>query len=342
MSPFQNTNAYPDTEDPTSSSFAASSPGTAILSRASASGTLARGEGLGRYLHEVSNWSLLSAEGEQVLGRQIAEGDPSALRELVERNLRLVVYWARRYCHAGLPIQDLIQEGNIGLIRAAKKFDFRRGTRFSTYASNAIRQAIIRATFDMKGLIRIPIHMHQKMRSVDHMLEDAGALSSNSVDVQATVEEMGIISFRDWDRTRRIKRSISLEPGLNEDRDYPSEIEDVQAVTPLHGVHLREVKDLVSKVLKALPPRHQLVLKLRYGLDGEVEHTIQIIADQLRISRERVRQIQADALQRLAVKMRVPQSDGSAPERRGKSRSLANLSLSGTRRILRHGTCATS
>src|SRR5882724_692330 len=130
-------------------------------------------ESLEQYLREISRWQLLTPEGERAIAKKTAKGDPKALEELIQRNLRLVIYWAKRYRSAGLPLQDLIQEGNIGLMRAAEKFDPRKGTRFSTYASWWIRQALARAICDKQDLIRIPVHMHQKLRRVDRMLERA-------------------------------------------------------------------------------------------------------------------------------------------------------------------------
>ena len=145
------------------------------------------GESLELYLREVSQWSLLSPEAERELARRTAKGDPKAIEDLIKRNLRLVVYWAKRYRSSGLPIQDLIQEGNIGLMRAAEKFDPRKGTRFSTYASWWIRQALARAICDKQDLIRIPVHMHQKMRRVDRMLEGRDTVDSPRSDVEAAV-----------------------------------------------------------------------------------------------------------------------------------------------------------
>ena len=245
-----------------------------------------------------------------------AKGDPAALEEMIHRNLRLVVYWAKRYRASGMPIQDLIQEGNIGLMRAAEKFDPRKGTRFSTYASWWIRQALARAVCDRQDLIRIPVHMHQKMRVIDRMLEGTGALESPDVDIEATVDELGIIPFRDWERARRLQQSVSLDRRPDQDRDGPIEVEDQKAVNPMRGVQLREIMEHVSGLLKDLPSRHQVVLKLRYGLDGEDEHTLESIGARLHISRERVRQIQTEAIERISERTRLPKSAPLVTKRR--------------------------
>ena len=262
--------------------------------------TEASGESLERYLREVSRWGLLSAEAERDLARRISKGDPRALEELITRNLRLVVYWAKRYRSSGLPIQDLIQEGNIGLMRAAEKFDPRKGTRFSTYASWWIRQALARAICDKQDLIRIPVHMHQKMRRVDRLLESRGAADAPGVDVEATVERSGIVPFKEWESARRLQQPLSLDRRQDPDREGPIEVEDTTSINPMREVYLREIKEHVSRLLEDLPPRHQAVLRLRYGLDGGKEYTLEAIGARLRISRERVRQIQTEAIERIA------------------------------------------
>jgi len=259
------------------------------------------GESLERYLREVSRWDLLTPEAERALARRTAKGDPAALEDLINRNLRLVVYWAKRYRSSGLPIQDLIQEGNIGLMRAAEKFDPAKGTRFSTYASWWIRQALARAICDKQDLIRVPVHMHQKMRRVERLLESSGALDDPDIDVEAAVEGSGIVPFKEWESTRRLQQPISLDRRQDPDREGPIEVEDTAAVNPVREVYLREIKEHVAALLGQLPSRHQAVLKLRYGLDGGPEHTLEAIGSRLRISRERVRQIQSEALERVAL-----------------------------------------
>jgi RNA polymerase primary sigma factor len=291
------------------------------------------GESLERYLREVSRWGLLSAEAERDLARRTAKGDPAALEDMVNRNLRLVVYWAKRYRSSGLPIQDLIQEGNIGLMRAAEKFDPGKGTRFSTYASWWIRQALARAICDKQDLIRIPVHMHQKMRRVDRMLESKGGLDAPDLDVEAAVDKSGIVPFKEWESARRLQQPISLDRRQDPDRDGPIEVEDHGAVNPMRAVYLREIKQYVSQLMEELPPRHQAVLKLRYGLDGEREHTLESIGSRLRISRERVRQIQTEAIERIAEMTGLPKPAPPVTRRPAKARLkvLARIRASETR-----------
>lgn len=279
------------------------------------------GQSLEHYLREVSRWKLLTAEAERALARRIAKGDQAALEELITSNLRLVVYWAKRYGASGMPIQDLIQEGNLGLMRAAEKFDHRKGTRFSTYASWWIRQSLTRAICERQDLIRIPVHMHQKMRIVDRALESTGAGDSPDADIEATVGQMGVIPFAEWQRTHRLQQSVSLDRRMDRDHETSIEVEDDKAICPMRQVYLRETREQLRKFMKELPQRHQSVLKLRYGLGGEDEHTLESIGLRLRISRERVRQIQSEAIQRLAEKtgQRAPRPIASGIRRKSRS-----------------------
>ncbi|MGH9869552.1 MAG: sigma-70 family RNA polymerase sigma factor [Candidatus Polarisedimenticolia bacterium] len=270
-----------------------------VLDPATAESVPGGAESLECYLREVSRFDLLSAPAERALAYRTTRGDPAALEEMISRNLRLVIHWAKRCRSSGMPLQDLIQEGNLGLMRAVEKFDPRRGTRFSTYASWWIRQALIHAICEKRDIIRIPFHMHQKMRIIDRMLENRGGLESD-LDIEATVDEFDLISFKDWQGARRLQHSVSLDRGAYEERDGLIEVEDRKAINPMHGVYLREVKDHVTTLLKKLSPRQRSVLTLRYGLDGETEHTLEEIGVRLHLSRERVRQIQNEAVSRMA------------------------------------------
>jgi RNA polymerase primary sigma factor len=268
---------------------------------AGAGGGTETGESLEQYLREISRWQLLTPEGERAIAKKTAKGDPKALEELIQRNLRLVIYWAKRYRSAGLPLQDLIQEGNIGLMRAAEKFDPRKGTRFSTYASWWIRQALARAICDKQDLIRIPVHMHQKLRRVDRMLERARSRKNGGeIDIERRINASGIVPFKEWESARRLQQPISLDRRADPDREGGIEVEDLNAPNPLKDIYEEEVRDYISRLLDHLPPRHRIVIRLRYGMEDGREHTLESIGSRLKISRERVRQIQSEAIERIA------------------------------------------
>ncbi|MBI3450992.1 MAG: RNA polymerase sigma factor RpoD/SigA [Acidobacteria bacterium] len=258
-------------------------------------------ESLEQYLREISRWQLLTPEGERAIAKKTAKGDPRALEELIQRNLRLVIYWAKRYRSAGLPLQDLIQEGNIGLMRAAEKFDPRKGTRFSTYASWWIRQALARAICDKQDLIRIPVHMHQKLRRVDRMLERARTKKQGGeIDVERRINASGIVAYKEWESARRLQQPISLDRRADPDREGGIEVEDMNAANPLKDIYEEEVRDYIARLLDRLPPRHRTVVRLRYGMEDGREHTLESIGGRLKISRERVRQIQSEAIERIS------------------------------------------
>ena len=281
-------------------------------------------ESLECYLREVSRFDLLSAPAERALAHRTARGDSGALEEMISRNLRLVIYWAKRYRTSGMPIQDLIQEGNLGLMRAAEKFDPMKGTRFSTYASWWIRQALVRAICDKRDIIRIPIHMHQKMRIIERMLENMDAPTSDP-GVETTVDELDLISFKDWERARRLQQPVSLDRGPYEERDGSLDVEDRNAINPMRGLYLREVGDHVTTLLKELTPRQRSVIKLRYGLDGKLEHTLEEIGLRLHLSRERVRQIQREAVERMAQILHLPKPRPPVTRRGVRRDSLAKV-----------------
>jgi len=280
-------------------------------------------ESLEQYLREISRWELLTPEAERSLARKIGKGDNLALEELIQRNLRLVIYWAKRYRTAGLPLQDLIQEGNIGLMRAAEKFDPMKGTRFSTYASWWIRQALARAICDKQDLIRIPVHMHQKLRRVDRMLETArNKKSTREVDIRKKIDASGIVPFKEWEAARRLQQPISLDRRSDPDREGSIEVEDLQTMNPVSELYQDEMKSYVWQLLEELPPRHRIVLRLRYGMDDGTEHTLEAIGQRLKISRERVRQIQSEAIERIS-RIAVEKDPDWAPAPRKQERPPA-------------------
>ena len=255
------------------------------------------------YLKEIGRISLLSSTEEMEISRRVADGDEEAKRILAESNLRLVVSIAKRYVGRGLLFLDLIQEGNIGLMKAVEKFDYDKGYKFSTYATWWIRQAITRAIADQARTIRIPVHMVEtinKMTRIQRqMTQDLGR--------EPTAEE--IAEKMDGDMTpekvRQIQR-INLEPvsletpiGEEDDSHLGDFIEDKEVITPNEYASNELLKNELQKILNDLTPREAKVLKLRYGLDDGRPHTLEEVGKEFNVTRERIRQIEAKALRKL-------------------------------------------
>ena len=285
--------------------------------------------GVGLYLKEVGRVALLTREEEVELAQRIERGrlareelasgklstgrrqdlpglieDGWAARDhLVMANSRLVVSVAKKYTNRGLPFQDLIQEGNVGLMRATTKFDYRRGFKFSTYATWWIRQAVTRAVADQARTIRVPVHIHDQiirfLRASHQLTQRLGR--------DPTVEELAGVLGVSPDRVANIiqvmRRPQSLEAPTDEegDSELGDFIEDAEAPTPDELATLNLLREHLEQVFKSLPPREVYILKLRYGLmDGKV-HTLREVGDKMGVSRERVRQVEAQALQRLRL-----------------------------------------
>jgi RNA polymerase primary sigma factor len=240
---------------------------------------------LARYFGQIGSGRLLTHEEEIDLGRRTREGDKTARSKLIEKNLRLVIPVAKKYRGMGLPFGDLIQEGNIGLMRAADKFDPEKGFRFSTYATWWIRQAIQRAVADKGRTIRVPVHMGEKIRKMARTYNEL----STQLKREPTDEEVAERLSWDVDRVKDVKSAIpdatSLNQPLSSDEDS-SELGDL--------VRELEPRRLMES-LTGLPERQRRVLVRRYGLDGEKPATLADLSEELEISRERVRQLQREA-----------------------------------------------
>lgn len=255
------------------------------------------------YLKEIGKVPLLESDKEIELAKRILEGDEVAKQELISSNLRLVVSIAKHFLGRGMQFLDLIQEGNIGLIKAVEKFDYTKGFKFSTYATWWIRQAITRAIADQARTIRIPVHMVEtinKMTRIQRqMTQDLGR--------EPTAEE--IAEKMDGDMTpekvRQIQR-INLEPvsletpiGEEDDSHLVDFIEDKEVITPNEYASNELLKNELQKILNDLTPREAKVLKLRYGLDDGRPHTLEEVGKEFNVTRERIRQIEAKALRKL-------------------------------------------
>jgi len=255
------------------------------------------------YLREIGKVPLLSTAEEVELAKRKEKGDKEAEKKLIEANLRLVVSIAKKFTGAkGLSLLDLIQEGNIGLFRAVEKFEYRKGYKFSTYATWWIRQAITRALADQSRTIRIPVHMVEtinKFQQVERQLiQDLGR--------EPLPEEIAAEMGEEIDKVRHVIKisqdTISLETSIGEDdEDSTLEdfIEDVKNVTPDRSAALQLLKDYVKEVIAELTPREQKILEMRFGLVDGVAHTLEEVGREFDVTRERIRQIEAKALERI-------------------------------------------
>ena len=253
------------------------------------------------YLKEIGRVPLLDADREADLARRMSEGDEKAKKELVEANLRLVVSIAKRYVGKGLFFLDLIQEGNLGLMKAVSKFDYTKGYKFSTYATWWIRQAITRAIADQARTIRIPVHMVEPIHKVTKVQRQMLQEKGREVSATEVAKEMNM----NPDKVREIMKiaqdPISLETPVGEEEDshIGDFIEDQESPAPAEAASYELLREQLNEVLHTLTPREEQVLRLRFGLEDGRQRTLEEVGQQFNITRERIRQIEAKALRKL-------------------------------------------
>jgi len=257
-------------------------------------------EDVRQYLHEIRQYPRLSPEQERLLAKRCAEGDADAIRQMVNSNLRLVVSVAKEYAGRGVPLMDLIQEGSIGLLAAAKKFDYTLEFRFSTYATKWIRQGITRCLAD-HGLIRVPAHTAERIRKVNAARETL--LKKNGE--EPTVEQLSAYCNIPEQKVRQLLQldpqliSIDAPVGSEEEGTLAELLEDIQSPQPYEELIREELNHTMDTLLSMLTDRQQQVLRLHFGMADGVCHSLDEIGKLLEISKERARQIEQQAMEKL-------------------------------------------
>jgi RNA polymerase primary sigma factor len=253
------------------------------------------------FLKDIGKVPLLTAAQEVELSKRIERGDHRAKQQMVEANLRLVVSIAKNYRNQGLPFLDLIQEGTIGLVRAAEKFDYRKGFKFSTYATWWIRQAVARALADKARTIRMPVHVVEKLNKIGRVERKLLAELGHDPTADEIARELEI----EREEVEQIRRSaqapISLEKpvGDEEESEFGHFLADQSATAPDEAAETTLRKETLKRILCALSPRERRVLELRYGLDGQHPRTLDEVGRTFNVTRERVRQIENQSLKKL-------------------------------------------
>ena len=253
------------------------------------------------YLKDIGRVPLLSADEEVDLARRMQENDESAKKRLSEANLRLVVSIAKRYVGRGMLFLDLIQEGNLGLMKAVEKFDYEKGFKFSTYATWWIRQSITRAIADQARTIRIPVHMVETINKLTRVQRVLLQEFGREPTPEEIAEKMGVTVERVREIQKIAQDPVSLETPIGEEEDshLGDFIEDEKTTTPSDSVAFTMLKEQLLGVLDTLTPREEKVLRLRYGIDDGKPRTLEEVGKEFNVTRERIRQIEAKALRKL-------------------------------------------
>ena len=251
------------------------------------------------YLHEIRRYPLLKAQEELELAKRCASGDEDAIRIMVNSNLRLVVSVAKEYAGRGVPLLDLIQEGSIGLLSAAKKFDYTMDCRFSTYATKWIRQGVSRCVLNHAGVVRVPLHTMEKMRKL-LAVRNALRQELGEEPTMADIAERSSISVEKAAELLALVPDVaSLDAPAGEDATLQVLLENLQSPQPYEELVRSELRSTMDKLLSMLDDRQQLVLKLHFGIEDGVCHSLDEIGKMLGVSKERARQIERQAMDNL-------------------------------------------
>lgn len=253
------------------------------------------------YLKDIGQVPLLSTEEEKELARRMQEGDTAARDKLSEANLRLVVSIAKKYSGKGMQFLDLIQEGNLGLMKAVEKFDYTKGFKFSTYATWWIKQSITRAIADQARTIRIPVHMVETINKTNRLQRQLLQVLGREPTPAEIAEKMGVSVEKVIEIQKIAQDPVSLEKPIGEEEDshLGDFIEDNTSASPAEKAESRMLREQLLQVLSTLTPREQEVLRMRYGIDDARAKTLEEVGKEFNVTRERIRQIEAKALRKL-------------------------------------------
>ena len=254
-----------------------------------------------QYLKEIGMYPLLTAEQELQLAERVSRGDLRARQQLIEANLRLVVSVAKRYSSQGLPLLDMIQEGNIGLMRAAQKFDYRRGFRFSTYATWWIRQSISRAIAEHSRTIHIPVHVVEfiyKIKRIARRIYQEQGIEALPEQIAA---EVGLPKERIVELLSVSEQPVSLDAPVADDEQYhlADALEDTSMTPTVDEISQKALRDSIEQAMTILNPRERTIIEMRYGLQDGHYHTLDEVSVEFKLTRERIRQIEVKALRKL-------------------------------------------
>ncbi len=254
-----------------------------------------------QYLKEIGSYPLLTAEQELALAERVANGDGLARKKLIEANLRLVVSIAKRYSNQGLPLLDMIQEGNIGLMRAAQKFDYKRGFRFSTYATWWIRQAISRSIAEHSRTIHIPVHVVELIYKIKRIARRIYQEQGIEALPEQLAAEVGLTKERVVELLNVSDQPISLDAPMADDEQYhlADTLEDDSMMAPADQVSQQVLRDNLEQAMTILNPRERTIIEMRYGLQDGHYHTLDEVSTEFKLTRERIRQIEVKALRKL-------------------------------------------